>query len=564
MVTMQTVKSRMKAIPIRRRVVMKIKQVQLRPFSRRVDNHMLQMPSEEEEMDDPEEFAVADQQQRMNVQCGKPEQFNVTMDSYFYGGVPMPWDVMIIHRKAPYRGEMQCLGAIVQLEKNQHHSNESRHVVTTSNCLDYNPERQERKFKFRHMTVAAKLSGRKGAYRGLFKTKVLDAFLLDDSYSDMPAVVLKLEKPISFGKNAQPVCLGTQAVPVYPEYCYLTGYMTGRKRVREYHALLDRSFPCTEHDHQEVEGLGVCARKQKLKNVNHVGGPLVCTINGVALLYGVYINEFDAIEGTNKIMKKRAFFADIVSSRLLRKQVRRQDNSTVPELENEEQEETEEKDDEKGSSQFGTREVELGEFVSSENGPLFNMIAKLYSNSSVKATTTIGPSAGIVAHVITLRNHYKPTISGTATFLTDFPMESMLVTNLQGIKRRSGNIVYIYTGTKKNRSDIKPMVITVRAKTEHMFFRNYKRLGMSTLSLFYHINTTTTGCPLICQAKNEWKLYASRAKLAPAQEENQNKSSLQPDEDIVPYVITQFKRENEFSDTEFDEEEDEEEQFERF
>ncbi|KFD61896.1 hypothetical protein M514_10945 [Trichuris suis] len=572
---------------------------------------------------------VSDNVKYANVECGNPGQFNVSMDSYFYAGVPMPWDVIIMHRRKPYRGAMQCLGVIVQLEKDQHHSNESRHVITSSNCLDYNDNylTRKRKFKFHHMMVAAKLSGRKGAHRGLFKTKVVEAFLLDDIYSDMPTVILKLEKPITFGKNAQPVCLATEVVPIYPEYCYVTGYMTTRRRVREYHALLDRSFPCSGYDHEEVEGYGVCATKQKLKNVNHVGGPLVCAANGVAFLYGVFVNEFDAIGGSNKIMKKRAIFADILSSRLIRTRVQHQDNSTPPELENEGEEGEE-------SSEFGIREMELGEFVSSESGQLFNLIAKLYPNSSVNATTAIGPSAGIVAHVITLRNHYKPTISGTATFLTDFPTESILVTNVQGINRRSGHVVYIYTGTKKGRSDIKPMVITVRTKTEHIFFRNYKRLGMSTLSLFYHINTTvskrqpvstvegerppkgsicytagldasgrvhnfqvrlidstyclkafpgqfhtsymycvrqprkpivhTTGCPLICRAKNEWRLYASRAKLAPAQEKSQSKIPSQWDEDVVAYVLTQFKREDEFSEeTEFEAEEYDDESIEQ-
>uniref|UniRef100_A0A5S6R127 Peptidase S1 domain-containing protein n=1 Tax=Trichuris muris TaxID=70415 RepID=A0A5S6R127_TRIMR len=557
-------------------------------------NGETQVETEESETEESEEFTVDPTEQRVNVQCGKPDQFNVSMDSYFYGGVPMPWDVMIVHKDDQYKPAVQCLGVIVQLERNQHYSNESKHVMTASNCLDRDVDSSEEenegtKLRFSDMMVVAKLSGRKGAWRGMFKTNVADSFLIEDSYSDTPAVILKLAEPIAFGKNAQPICLYGEDVPIYPEYCYMAGYMRDKMR------------------HEEVdEHYGVCAMIQNLRNVNHIGGPLTCIADGLATLYGLYVYDFEAISGSNKLMKRRALFADAMSSNIIKGQLKRQvnHNATITD-ENEEEEEIETPEGE-------MTEVNLGEFVTSENSQLLKSIAQLYPRSSTNATTSIGPAAGTVGHIIVLRNHYKPTIAGTATFLADFPGESLLVTNLQVMKKRIGYVSYIYTGTTGG-GDVRPMVLTVKAKTEHIFFRNYKRIGISTLLLYNHIDTlenkrkavssvegekpengTTCytagldasgrvhefdveiidsshcvsafpgqfhalhmycvkqpyrpivhaiGCPLICQDQDQWKLYASRAHLVLSGKINGN--LLKTNELIVAYVQTQFKRDEE-------------------
>ncbi|KRY66655.1 hypothetical protein T4A_11462 [Trichinella pseudospiralis] len=244
--------------------------------------------------------------------CGDTKQFGHNVLSYAentHGILVYPWNVLIA---TPKTHTFKCLGSLIAADFSKNHANSSDIIITAGSCFrGNNPFQVFKQMAAINVIIFRKTRGSFDSvnhFRAYLGTTYYRRHRTDGLEAEFASIYIhtskngqqtgiafaKLKQPVVFGKKHVPICLAPKNAKLLPHAkCYVTGYSRSTYLVDEEKVFIISSKACKLNSIPTLwkPEEAICGKRDKVKDVEMLGAPLMCFSSGKVYQFGVFMSK---------------------------------------------------------------------------------------------------------------------------------------------------------------------------------------------------------------------------------------------------------------------------------
>ncbi|KRX24332.1 hypothetical protein T07_9438 [Trichinella nelsoni] len=244
--------------------------------------------------------------------CGDTKQFGHNVLSYAentHGILVYPWNVLIA---TPKTHTFKCLGSLIAADFSKNHANSSDIIITAGSCFRGNNAFQVfKQMAAINVRIFRKTRGSFDSvnhFRAYLGTTYYRRHRTDGLEAEFASIYIhaskdgqqtgiafaKLKQPVVFGKKHMPICLAPKNAKLLSHAkCYVTGYSRSTYLIDEEKVFIISSKACKLNSFPTLwkPEEAICGKRDKVKDVEMLGAPLMCFLSGKVYQFGVFMSK---------------------------------------------------------------------------------------------------------------------------------------------------------------------------------------------------------------------------------------------------------------------------------